>query len=522
MKRSSGVIAHPTSFPSPYGIGDLGKGAIDFIDFVKNAGLKLWQILPLGPTSFGDSPYQSFSTFAGNHYLISPDILREQGYLTDEDLYDKPYFPNDKVDYGPVITYKMNIFHKAHDRFSATLTKQSDYLAFCVKNAEWLNDYALFMAAKEYFINKRQNDFDDTRELVAFRKSNEKFLTENQIRDYYYGAVCSSWPEDLAKHDPVAVKNWTDKLLKDVEFFKFLQYEFFREWALVKEYANDAGIKIIGDIPIFVAMDSSDTWANKNLFQLDERGYPLAVAGVPPDYFSETGQLWGNPLYFWPAHKSDNYKWWNLRIHSALRLVDILRIDHFRGFESYWSVPYGEKTAVNGKWMKGPGLDVFNNLGKLPIIAEDLGVITDEVLALREATGFPGMAVLQFAFGSDSKNTYLPHNYKNPNVVCYTGTHDNNTTVGWYIETTDKERDYFRRYLNVTGDNVAWDMIRLAYSSSAAYAIVPLQDLMCLGEEGRMNTPGVAVGNWQFRFKKDALTSSIIDGIRYLTEVYNR
>ena len=524
MKRSSGILVHPTSFPSPYGIGDMGSGAYKFIDFLKEANQRLWQILPLGPTSFGDSPYQGFSTFAGNPYLISPDLLVEEGYLDISDIQSKPAFSDIKIDYGPVIEYKMSLMRKAYESFilSGSKDQNQSFEKFCKDNSFWLTDFSLFMAAKNYFIEQRRYDYDSPY-YNEYRNKNLELLTENQIKDNYYGAVWTSWPKALAAREEKALKEWSVKLADDMQFYQFTQYEFFRQWDLLKKYANKADISIIGDIPIFVAMDSSDVWANNKLFQLDPNGNPLAVAGVPPDYFSETGQLWGNPLYFWPSHKKENYAWWVNRINSALKLVDILRIDHFRGFESYWSVPFGEKTAIKGKWVKGPGSDLFKALGPLPIVAEDLGVVTKEVESLRDEAGFPGMRVLQFAFGNDNTDKFLPHNYETFKTVVYTGTHDNNTTRGWYEEeASETERDCFRRYLNVSGENAAWDMIRLAFSSTAECAVVPIQDIMNLGAEHRMNTPGIAHGNWQFRYASDMLTSQIADGLKYLSLIYNR
>ena len=524
MKRLSGVLAHPTSFPSLYGIGDMGSGAYEFIDFLKEANQKLWQILPLCPTSFGDSPYQGFSTFAGNPYLISPDLLLDEGYLQASDLENIPVFSDSKVDYGPVIEFKMSLLRKAYENFKqkGNSKQRHAFERFCYDNAYWINDFSLFVSVKYYFMDQRRYDYDSPY-LNEYRYKNMDLLTESQINDYFYGAVWTSWPEPLIRRDHDALCYWRKKLSDEIQLCQFLQYEFHRQWGNLKQYANKADISIIGDIPIFVAMDSSDVWANKELFQLDNKGNPIAVAGVPPDYFSETGQLWGNPLYFWPAHKKENYSWWVNRINSALNLVDLLRIDHFRGFESYWSVPFGEKTAVRGKWVKGPGMDLFQTLGPLPIIAEDLGVITEEVAALRSSTGFPGMRVLQFAFGSDNTDPFLPHNYETTKTVVYTGTHDNNTTLGWYTEeAAEKERDYFRRYMNISGENAAWDMIRLAFSSVADYAVVPVQDIMNLGAECRMNMPGAAKGNWQFRYTRKMLTSQMAAGLKYLSAVYNR
>jgi len=493
-KRASGVLVHPTSFPSAYGIGDLGKGAYDFIDFLKSAEQKLWQVLPLGPTGYGDSPYQSFSSFAGNHYLISPDELKREGWLSDADLADIPAYDPRNVDYGSVIMYKMGLLKKAFDVFKSTATaaQKSKVTAFCNKNKDWLNDYALFTALKENF----------------------------------GGKPWVEWPSLLAQRDADTIKEYSAKLADAIEFCKFLQYEFFRQWGNLKKYANKAGIEIIGDIPIFVAHDSSDVWASPELFYLDAEGQPTSVAGVPPDYFSETGQLWGNPLYNWDVHKKSNYVWWGRRVAAILAMVDIVRIDHFRGFESYWAVPFGEETAVDGKWQKGPGKALFTalkkQLGDLPIIAEDLGVITEKVDKLRTGAGLPGMRVLQFAFTKDMNSNYLPHNYENSLTIVYTGTHDNDTTCGWYNESSEQDRDYLRRYLNVSGDDVAWDLIRLAFSSSAIMAIVPIQDIMSLPTVDRMNKPGDSQGWWKFRYTSEMLHNGYAERLKYLTELFYR
>jgi len=527
-KRASGILVHPTSFPSPYGIGDLGTGAYQFIDFLEEAKQELWQILPLGPTSFGDSPYQSFSTFAGNHYMISPDILHGEGFLTKKDLENTPQSDPMSVDYGPVIEYKMNLFRTAYKKFKtkANATQKKAYTAFCKQNKEWLSNYTLFVAAKNHFIEERRNEMDDSEGVAKFRKDNSEYLSEDQIKDYYYGAVWGSWPKGLVKREKKSIAEYTEKLADEIDFHKFLQYEFFRQWNALKAYANEKGIKIIGDIPIFVAWDSSDVWAEPELFILEKDGSPTAVAGVPPDYFSATGQLWGNPLYDWAAHKKQGYDWWIQRISSVLKMVDIVRIDHFRGFESYWAIPYGEKTAINGKWVKGPGKAFFTaiskEMGDLPIIAEDLGILTDQVVKLREGLGLPGMKVLQFSFSPDGKNHYIPHNFADANTVVYTGTHDNDTTMGWYYSAPENEKDYMRRYLNVTGEDAAWDLIRLAWLSVAGYAIAPIQDLFSMGGEWRMNTPGVPVGNWKFRYKSEMLTSNIAERLAYLGWMYNR
>jgi 4-alpha-glucanotransferase len=466
--------------------------------------------------------------------LISPDLLVEEDALTEEDIGGAPDFNGESVDYGPVIEYKTRLLRKAFERFQSgagvkNARRKKEFASFCAKHQSWLDDYSLFVAAKNHFIEERRFA-GETLEFIQYQHANEKVLTPGQIKDFYYGAVWNSWPPDLARHDPAAVSSWQNALQKDILFFQFLQYEFFRQWDSLKIYANEAGISIVGDIPIFVAMDSSDVWANTELFQLDANGNPLAVAGVPPDYFSETGQLWGNPLYDWAALKKSRYSWWIRRVQSALSLVDILRIDHFRGFESYWAVPYGEKTAVRGNWVQGPGLPFFKALGKglghelkdLPIIAEDLGVVTEEVEALRDASGLPGMKILQFAFSSDAGNDYLPHNFTHTNAVIYTGTHDNDTTKGWYAEAPENEKDYFRRYANASGENAAWDMMRLAYASTAAFAIVPMQDVMNLGGQHRMNRPGQAAGNWRFRYTAEMLKPELAKGLMYLCEIFNR
>jgi len=525
-KRKSGILVHPTSFPSPYGIGDLGQAAYDFIDFLVKSGGSYWQILPLGFTSFGDSPYQSFSTFAGNPYLISPDELLKDGLLTAADLTPPEFAANEtKIDYGSVIEYKNALLKKAFKKFTAKKSLKKEFDIFCEKNSAWLKDFALFLALKNYFIKERKTA-GATREYTKYKNANKKLLTPSQTDDYYYGAVWNSWPEPLARRDPTALEIWAGRLKKDLDFYSFSQFMFFKQWARLKTYANEAGVKIIGDIPIFVAMDSADTWSNPKLFNLKPNGDPAFVAGVPPDYFCETGQLWGNPLYDWAYHKKTDYKWWGDRIKSTLNLVDVLRIDHFRGFESYWKVLYGKPNAVEGVWAKGPGKALFDalfaELGELPIIAEDLGIITDEVRHLRADCGFPGMKVLQFGFGDNPYNEHLPHNLTDIATVIYTGTHDNDTSVGWYAQADEAARDHHRRYMNVSGNDPAWELIRLAYSSVAEIAIVPIWDAMRLDGSNRMNTPGVAAGNWQFRYTKDMLQSDLAGGLNYLAEMYAR
>lgn len=518
--RKSGVLAHPTSFPSPFGIGDLGEYCIKFIDFLKEGNQKMWQIMPLGHTGFGDSPYQSFSTFAGNPLLISPEVLCKDGLLGEEDLQDVPQFSDDKVEYGKVIDYKYALYRKAFLNFS----KDKHYDKFYSKNSYWLDDYAHFMACKNYFIEQRRNTWE-SKEYQAYYKLAEKTMSLDSIKDCFYGGCWNSFPPDLRDRKPDAIKKYTKLLKSEIDFYKFLQFEFYSQWQYIKKYANENDIEIIGDIPIFVATDSSDTWANRELFCINAKGFATEVAGVPPDYFSADGQLWGNPLYNWKNHKKENYNWWIKRVENIMELVDIVRIDHFRAFESYWSIPATEETAVNGKWKKGPQTEVFDaiedKLGKVNIIAEDLGDLNEEVHILRTKLGFPGMKILQFAFDS-CKNSYLPHNYEDNNFVVYTGTHDNETTVGWYKSTNEDIKDYTRRILNVSGDNINWDLIRYAYSSSAKYAIIPVQDLIGLDNSARMNTPGVGDGNWQFRFKEDMLNDDIAKNLDYLCKLFNR
>lgn len=518
--RKCGILVHPTSFPSKFGIGDIAYGKI-FVDFLAAAGQKIWQILPLGHTGFGDSPYQSFSTFAGNPLLISPEIMVEEGLLTEKQIECSLKFNSRAVEYGRVIDYKYDLYKKAFKNFDI---KDKDYVKFCNKNEFWLEDYALFMACKNHFIAERKNTYESN-EYKVYYKSASKLMNDNAVKDCFYGGAWNSFPKALRDREETALIEYKEMLIDDVNFYKFIQFEFNRQWLELKEYANENGIEIIGDIPIFVASDSSDTWSRKELFYINTKGFTTKVAGVPPDYFSEFGQLWGNPLYNWKNHKEEKYDWWVKRTENILSLVDIVRIDHFRGFESYWSVPMGEETAVKGKWNKGPKTEVFEaieeRLGQLNIIAEDLGDLNEEVIELRNKLNLPGMKILQFAF-NDCSNDYLPHNYEKDNYVVYTGTHDNDTTVGWYKEQSEKDKDYIRRYMNVSGDNINWDLIRLAISSSAKYAIIPIQDIIGLDTWARMNTPGVGEGNWQFRFEEDMLKEDMAERLKYLCELFNR
>lgn len=525
-ERKSGVLLHPTSLPSVYGIGDFGAEARHFVDTLEEAGQSLWQILPLVPIGYGNSPYQSTSAFAGNILLISPDEMVEMGLLTEEDLGEIPTFDKERVDYDAVKAYKLPLLHKAYETFCAKADKdmQADFAAFCEKQDAWLSDFALFTALQAHFRAERAKGIDEE-EYLTFAVDTIDFLTEEQQKDYFESACWNTWPRTLRKRNAASLKKWTRLLADAIEEEKFYQYLFFTQWQALKAYANEKGIAIVGDTPIFMAYDSADVWANQKLFQLDSMGFPTVVAGVPPDYFCAEGQLWGNPLYDWKAHKKTGYLWWTERIHKALEDVDYLRIDHFRAFESHWEVKFGAENAIVGEWKKGPGMDFFNTiektLGKLPLIAEDLGIITDEVRALREEAGFPGMRVLQFAFGNDKNNAYLPHSC-DKNSVMYSGTHDNDTTQGWYETATEAEKDHYRRYLNVDGSDVAWDFIRLAFASPAVFAIVPAQDVMNLDGSHRMNRPGIAGGNWGFRFDWSQWEEGYTKGLRYLAELFGR
>ncbi len=493
--RLSGILAHPTSFPSPYGIGDLGPGAYDFIDFLASSGQHLWQVLPLTPTSYGDSPYQGPSAFAGQPLLISPDLLIRDHLLTPEDLENMPEWNPDRVDYGSAIEFKMDLLRKAWETFCQTKDKagMEDFDSFCRKERDWLDDYALFMA----------------------------------LKDLHGGSSWLDWEEEY-RHPKEEVRRQAKKDLDDsVRFYCFLQFLFQKQWSALRSYAHEKEVQIIGDIPIFVSVDSADVWSNPKLFQLDEEGHPTRVSGVPPDYFSETGQLWGNPLYDWESHEATGYRWWINRVRRQLSLTDYLRIDHFRGFEAYWSVPAEEETAVNGTWVKGPNEKLFqaieSELGDdLPILAEDLGVITPEVEHLRDSFGFPGMKVLQFGFEDPDDTVNIPFNYTTTNCVCYTGTHDNDTTVGWYEKQPEEVKDRVRRMANTDGSNVGHDFICFAMDSIARFAIFPVQDLLGLGSEARMNTPGVAMQNWAFRFKDGDLHEGLASWLYDVTKLYRR
>jgi 4-alpha-glucanotransferase len=491
--RRSGILLHPTSLPGKYGIGTLGQEALNWIGFLEAAGQRLWQVMPLGPTGYGDSPYQCFSAFAGNPYLINLEQLVAENLLSESDLQNAPTFSDDAVDYGPVISFKIDMLNRAFEHFttSATTEQRDRFNVFTQSKTSWLEDYALFMACKEAHGGKSWNH----------------------------------WDEGVRSRNPEALSEWRSKLTNEILKQKFWQWLFFEQWTKVKDYANSKDIKIIGDIPIFIAYDSADAWSNPDLFYFDETGNPTVIAGVPPDYFSVTGQRWGNPLYRWDVMKEQKYAWWIERFKGTLELVDIIRVDHFRGFEAYWEIPASEETAIKGAWVKAPGADLFKTvrevLGELPIIAEDLGVITPEVEKLRDDAGFPGMKVLQFAFAADAADPYLPHNYIK-NCVVYSGTHDNDTTKGWYAQAPEKERDFVRKYLARGDDNIAWEFIRLAFASVADTAVVPLQDVLGLGTEGRMNTPGLPSGNWSWRFRWEQLPYWIAPQLKEMATLYGR
>jgi 4-alpha-glucanotransferase len=500
-KRPSGILLHPTSLPGPYGIGDLGPEAYQFIDFVVAAGQSLWQVLPLGPTGYGDSPYACYSAFAGNTLLVSPEQLITEGLL---DSAPTASANTTKIDFGAAHKLKDQILRRAYERYRKTTDTalRSAFETFAQQQAHWLEDYALFRA----------------------------------LKDAHGGVAWNEWEPSLVRRTPLALERAREQLREEIEAHMFYQFLFFRQWFALKTYGNERGISIVGDLPIFVAHDSADVWTNPEQFKLDKNGKPLVVAGVPPDYFSSTGQLWGNPLYNWEHMLADGFKWWIERVHATLTVVDIARVDHFRGFAACWEIPGGDKTAERGQWVEAPGKELFlairKTLGELPIIAEDLGVITPDVVALREEFGFPGMRILQFGFGSDSKNIDLPHNYV-PNVVAYTGTHDNDTTVGWFqsvagegstrtAKQIERERRFCLDYLNTDGEEIHWDFIRCVLASVANTAVIPLQDLLGLGTEARMNLPNSTEGNWSWRYEADALTAAIGDRLKDLTQLYGR
>ncbi len=488
--RTSGLLLHPTSLPGGHGIGDLGPEAYRFVDFLAEAGQALWQIMPLGPPGYGESPYAARSAFAGNPLLISLDRLVDDGFLTTADLDDAPAFSRERADFSAVEAFKLERLRRAFARVE-TSRERTSFDEFCHQEANWLDDYALFMA----------------------------------LRDAHGGGAWTDWEPELVRREPDAMTRARAELVADARFHAFVQFLFFRQWAAVRRHANERGVRIVGDLPIFVAHDSADVWAHQSIFFLDGIGRPEVVAGVPPDAFSDTGQRWGNPLYRWDVLAAHGFDWWIARFGATLATVDMVRIDHFRGFQAAWHIPAAEDTAVNGAWVETPGRELFAAvraaLGDLPVIAEDLGMITPEVHALRDALGFPGMKVLQFAFGGGADNLYLPHNHV-PDSVVYTGTHDNDTTAGWYQSSEPHVRDHVRRYLAVEGRDIAWDLIRTTCASVATIAIVPVQDVLALGPEARMNFPGRPHGNWSWRLLPDQLTPDHSRRLRDLVDLYGR
>ena len=490
--RKSGVLMHISSLSSPYGIGSMGKEAREFVDFLKKSGQSYWQILPVCPTSYGDSPYQSFSTFAGNPYFIDLELLREEGLLQKEDYVDVDWESTpDKVNYEALYYKRYDILRKAADRFIEN--PSSEYSDFCDEQKEWIYDYALFMA----------------------------------LKDANGGVAWTEWDEDLKKRNPKALEDAKTKYSKEIEFWKIMQFLFFKQWKSLRQYANDRGIEIIGDLPIYVALDSVDVWANPHLFLLDENLEPIDVAGCPPDGFSATGQLWGNPLFRWDVMEEEDYDWWVRRISQACKIYNVLRIDHFRGFDSYYAIPYGADTAMNGEWRIGPGIKLFKamerKIGPQNIIAEDLGYLTDSVRQLLKDSGFPGMKVLEFAFDSrDSNNAdYLPHNYPEY-CIAYAGTHDNETICGWKKTAAPEDIAYAKDYLKLSDDDFCWDMIDRLWATDANTVIIQAQDILELGSESRMNIPSTLGGNWSWRALEGAFTDEIADRLRKITEQHNR
>lgn len=489
--RRSGILMPVSSIPSAYGIGAFSKEAYEFVDFLEKAGQSLWQILPLGPTGYGDSPYQSFSTFAGNPYFIDLEQLVEKGYITKADCEACDFGDNaEYVDYEKIYNSRFRILRKAYE--NSDIEREADYAEFCAKNAYWLEDYALYMSVK--------NKFD--------------------------GKSWLEWDEDIKLRKEHAVERYQNEYRDEIGFYKFQQYLFQTQWFALKKYANKKGIQIVGDIPIYVALDSADTWSNPKLFQLEEDCTPKAVAGCPPDSFSATGQLWGNPLYDWDYHEETEYKWWMRRIGYCYELYDIVRIDHFRGFDEYYSIPYGDPTAEFGHWEKGPGIAIFDTMkkvmGRKAVIAEDLGFLTPSVIKLVKKTGFPGMKILQFAFDSREESDYLPHNYPN-NCVVYTGTHDNDTTVGWYNTVNRRDKAFAKRYLDIrSSKDVHLVFVRACLASVADTAIIPVQDYLGLGSEARVNIPSTLGTNWKWRLKKGALTDELAAQIKQMSKLYGR
>ncbi len=506
--RSAGILLHPVSLPGSKDIGELGRYAYEFVDFLASSGSSIWQILPLGPTSYGNSPYTALSSFAGNPLLIALDALADEGWLPAHAA-ETEKEPAGRVDYETAYARKQPLLRRAAEAFLDTAGKQErgEFEEFCSREAYWLDDYALYVSIKAHY---------------------DQLAKKRGAQDSMWNRY---WPRELALRKPEALEKWQQEHDREIQREKVLQFFFHRQWHALKNYANERGIFIFGDIPIFVALDSADVWAHRELFQLDENGRPQAVAGVPPDYFSATGQRWGNPLFRWEAHREEGFAWWISRLKKSLDMTDLVRIDHFRGFQAYWRIPVTSETATDGEWVASPGREFFRKvrkeLGELPVVAEDLGVITPEVLALRDEFGLPGMKVLQFAFGLngegrlDAENYFLPHNHER-NAVVYTGTHDNDTTPGWYAARSEAERDAIRRYLARDDHEVPWELVRQAYASVARHAVIPMQDLLGLGSEARMNTPSTVGGNWSWRVAGNRLTAELSSRLREMGQLYGR
>ena len=496
QKRSSGILLHPTSLSTTYGIGDLGPSSYRFIDFLERSGQTFWQMLPLGPTGYGDSPYQTLSAFAGNPMIISPELMIEDDLFDPKEL--KPEeFDQTSVAYEQVIPYKLKLLKKAYADFKLLPEHplKKPFFDFCKKEAAWLEDFVLFSALKS--------------------QQNKRPWTE--------------WPKELRMRHPKVLEEYTEKLHDELQGYRFIQFLFFRQFEKLQQYAKKHHVKLIGDLPIFVAHDSSDVWSHPEWFQLDSDGNPTVVAGVPPDYFSKTGQRWGNPLYNWEVLKKEKYRFWVDRFSHMVKMFDLVRIDHFRGFASYWEIPAAETTAISGQWKKGPGLDLFQVVEKamgekLPVIAEDLGIITQDVTDLLEAVNYPGMAVLQFGFESMQSadpSVFLPHNLKT-NQVVYTGTHDNDTVVGWWSKQSEEVHDFTRQYLNTDAHLIHRDMIRAAFGTVCSLAVFPMQDMLGLGSESYMNHPGTTDGNWRWRMKDNALNRLLEEDLMEMTRLYGR
>ncbi len=486
--RASGILLHPTSLPGAFGAGDFGADAYKFVDWLVSSGQRYWQTLPLGEIGPGNSPYMSRSTFAGNILLIDLAELASHGWLGPDDLQPDSAFSAERVNFSAVQPYRVERLRRAAVNFFASQPggMRRQYDAYCVAESAWLDDYALFMTISE----------------------------REQWREWNH------WPMGLAQRDPRALQDLAATCIGDIGFWKFCQWSFTRQWSKLKRYANERGVRIIGDVPIFVAYQSADVWAHQELFELDEYGHPMVVAGVPPDYFSETGQLWGNPLFRWDAHRDTNYAWWTARLQHALEQADLVRVDHFRGFVAYWEIPADAPNAIHGKWQPGPGAHLFEAFEKalppLPIIAEDLGLITPDVLELRDKFNLPGMRVLQFAFGDGDANLFLPHHYV-PNTVAYTGTHDNDTTLGWWNTLSHHEKNYAKEYLRTDGERINWDMMHALSASVANIVVFPLQDVLGLYSEHRMNFPGHPTGNWEWRFTWDRVHAAYAEALAKMT-----